>query len=322
MAAIAMTEPGPARTWPAIAPRGARRRRQHYIVNGAKTFITNGMKADLVVTAVRTDPELRHRGMTLLVLERGMAGFERGRNLEKLGQKAQDTAELFFDDVRVPAENLLGGGGRLRLARQTCRRSACRSRSPAARCPRGAVCDAGVRPEQRRPSGSRWAAFQNSRFVAGRLPPRSSWRSTSRRLRPGADAGELTAEDAAKAKWWCTELQGRAVDKCLQLHGGYGYMNEYPSRGPTPTLGSPGSTAAQTRSCRKSSAATSACSRRPGQSRDSAGGPSARNTSAARGNSASPGRLPTRSISAAGRHAAVRVSRSLPRRAGKAARSR
>jgi alkylation response protein AidB-like acyl-CoA dehydrogenase len=228
--AIAMTEPGTGSDLASMTTT-ARREGDHYVVNGAKTFITNGINADLVITAVKTDPTQRHRGMSLLVLERGMPGFERGRNLDKLGQHAQDTAELSFTDVRVPVTNLLGaeeGQGFTQLVTNLPqeRLSIAIGGVAAARAAVGWTLEYVT---ERRAFGAPIGSFQNSKFVLAELATevdiaQSFVDDCVRAL----GAGELTAVDAAKAKWWCTELQGRAVDRCLQLHGGYGYMNEYP----------------------------------------------------------------------------------------------
>ncbi len=226
--AVAMTEPGAGSDLAGIrttaVPDGS-----DLIVNGAKTFITNGINADLVVTAVRTSPE-RHRGLSLVVLERGMPGFERGRNLDKLGLHSQDTAELSFTDVRVPAENLLGetGTGFANLVSNLPqeRLSIAVSGVAAARAALGWTVDY-VR--QRKAFGNPIGSLQNTRFVLAELSTEIDVSQANvDRCVLALNAGELSAEDAAKAKWWATELQGRAVDRCLQLHGGYGYMQEYP----------------------------------------------------------------------------------------------
>ncbi len=227
--AIAMTEPGIGSDLAGVATT-ARRDGDDYVVNGSKTFITNGINADLVVTAVKTDPRQRHKGMSLLVLERGMPGFERGRNLDKLGQHAQDTAELFFTDVRVPVANLLGEEGRgfahlvTNLPRERLSIAVAAVADAATALARTVVYVKGRRAFDQ-PVGS----FQNSRFVLAEIATEVDLAQTyvDRCVR-ALDAGELTPEDAAKAKWWCTELEGRALDRCLQLHGGYGYMTEYP----------------------------------------------------------------------------------------------
>ncbi len=228
--AIAMTEPGIGSDLASMSTT-ARRDGDHYVVNGAKTFITNGINADLVITAVKTDPAQRHRGMSLLVLERGMPGFERGRNLDKVGQHAQDTAELSFTDVRVPVENLLGdteGLGFTQLVTNLPqeRLSIAVAAVAATRFALDATLDY-VR--QRSAFGQQIGNFQHSRFVLAEIATELDIAQTYvDRCVQVLNTGELSAEDAAKAKWWTTELQGRAIDRCLQLHGGYGYMAEYP----------------------------------------------------------------------------------------------
>ncbi|MCW0212716.1 MAG: acyl-CoA dehydrogenase family protein [Pseudonocardia sp.] len=227
--AIAMTEPGIGSDLASLSTT-ARREGDHYVVNGAKTFITNGINSDLVITAVKTDPTLKHKGISLLVLERGMAGFERGRNLDKLGQHAQDTAELSFTDVRVPVENLLGEEGKgfthlvTNLPQE--RLSIAVAGVSAARAALGWTLEY---VKERKAFGSPIGSFQNSKFVLAEIDTEIDIAEhyVDDCIR-ALNAGELTAVDASKAKYWCTELQGRVVDKCLQLHGGYGYMNEYP----------------------------------------------------------------------------------------------
>ncbi|MFP5068202.1 acyl-CoA dehydrogenase family protein [Pseudonocardia nantongensis] len=228
--AIAMTEPGIGSDLASMSTTAVREG-EHYVVNGAKTFITNGVNADLLIIAVKTDPTQKHKGMSLLMLERGMAGFERGRNLDKLGQHAQDTAELSFTDVQVPVGNLLGpdeGQGFMQLVQNL----------PQERLSIAVAGVSGARTaltqtleyvKERTAFGSPIGSFQNSRFVLAELDTEIDIAEhyvddCVRAL----NAGELTAVDASKAKYWCTELQGKVVDKCLQLHGGYGYMNEYP----------------------------------------------------------------------------------------------
>ncbi len=227
--AIAMTEPGIGSDLASMSTT-AIRDGDHYVVNGSKTFITNGINADLVITAVKTDPSQRHRGMSLLVLERGMDGFERGRNLDKIGLHAQDTAELFFSDVRVPATNLLGtegqGFGQLVANLPQERLSIAAAGVAAARAALGWTVDY---VGQRQAFGQPVAAFQNTRFVLAEVATEVEVaQSFVDRCVLGLNRGDLTVEEAAMAKWWCTELQKRTVDRCLQLFGGYGYMNEYP----------------------------------------------------------------------------------------------
>jgi len=227
--AIAMTEPGIGSDLASMSTR-AIRDGDHYIVNGSKTFITNGINADLVITAVKTDPSQRHSGISLLIVERGMEGFERGRNLEKIGQHAQDTAELSFSDVRVPVENLLGDEGEgfrylvSNLPQE--RLSIAASAVAAAEAALGWTLEY-VR--ERQAFGQSIGSFQSSRFTLAEAHGETQIaRAFVDRCTQALDAGELTPEDAATAKWWCTDLQSSVVDRCLQLFGGYGYMLEYP----------------------------------------------------------------------------------------------
>jgi alkylation response protein AidB-like acyl-CoA dehydrogenase len=227
--AIAMSEPGIGSDLASMRTTAVRDG-DVYVVDGSKTFITNGINADLVVTAVKTDPRQRHRGMSLLVLERGMAGFERGRNLEKIGQHSQDTAELFFSGVRVPVGNLLGEEGQgftylvTKLPQE--RLSIAAGAVGAARAALEWTLEYA---KERTAFGQPIGSFQNSRF---RLAEMKTEIDVAEHYLDACvralDAGELTAEDAAEAKWWTTELQGRVVDAAVQLHGGYGYMTEYP----------------------------------------------------------------------------------------------
>jgi alkylation response protein AidB-like acyl-CoA dehydrogenase len=224
-----MTEPGIGSDLAGMSTT-ARRENGHYVVNGSKTFITNGVNADLVVTAVKTDPSQKHRGISLVVLERGMEGFERGRNLEKVGQHAQDTAELSFDDVQVPLANLLGdeGKGFLYLVSNLPqeRLSIAASAVAAAEAMLGWTLEY-VR--ERTAFGQTIGSFQNTRFELAELHGEVQIaRTFIDRCAVALDAGDLTPEEAATAKWWCTDLQGRVADRCLQLFGGYGYMVEYP----------------------------------------------------------------------------------------------
>jgi alkylation response protein AidB-like acyl-CoA dehydrogenase len=226
--AIAMTEPGAGSDLAGIRTRGERSG-SDYLVNGSKMFITNGINADLVITAVRT-AEAKHRGLSLLVLERGMPGFERGRNLDKMGQHAQDTAELIFTDVRVPAANVLGSenDGFMQLIRNLPQERLSIAVAAIAAA-RGAFEQTLTYVRDRNAFGVPIGTFQNSRFVLAEIATELDVTQTFvDRCVELLNAGELSAEDAAKAKWWSTELQGRVVDRCLQLHGGYGYMSEYP----------------------------------------------------------------------------------------------
>jgi alkylation response protein AidB-like acyl-CoA dehydrogenase len=227
--AIAMTEPGMGSDLASMAT-SAIRDGDHYIVNGSKTFITNGINADLVITAVKTDPSQRHKGMSLLILERGAEGFERGRNLEKIGQHAQDTAELFFNDVSVPVKNLLGqeGEGFMQLVANLPqeRLSIAAAGVAAARAALGWTLEY---VKERTAFGQPIGSFQNSRFVIAEIATEVEVaQAFIDKCVLALNDERLSAEDAAMAKWWCTELQKRAVDRCLQLFGGYGYMLEYP----------------------------------------------------------------------------------------------
>jgi alkylation response protein AidB-like acyl-CoA dehydrogenase len=227
--AIAMTEPNAGSDLAGIATR-ARRDGEHYVVNGSKTFITSGINADLIIVVARTDPTAGRRGMSLLVVERDTPGFSRGRNLEKVGQHAQDTAELFFADVRVPASNLLGSEGEgfaylmSNLAQE--RLSIAVSALAGAEA---ALCWTVDHVRARQAFGAPLGALQHTRFaLAEALTEIEVTRSfVDECLREHVEE-RLSAERAAMAKWWCTELQGRVLDRCLQLHGGYGYVTEYP----------------------------------------------------------------------------------------------
>jgi alkylation response protein AidB-like acyl-CoA dehydrogenase len=226
--AIAMTEPGAGSDLAGIRTSGVADG-DDLIVNGSKTFITNGINSDLVITAVRTSPD-KYKGLTLAVVERGMPGFERGRNLEKLGLHSQDTAELSFTDVRVPKANVLGqvGDGFLSLV----------SNLPQERMSIAIAGVAGAKAalgwtidyvRERKAFGSSIGSLQHSRFVLAEVATEVDIaQAYVDRCVNALTEGDLTVEDAAKAKWWCTELQGRVTDRCLQLHGGYGYMVEYP----------------------------------------------------------------------------------------------
>jgi len=201
-----------------------------YVVNGSKTFITNGINADLVITAVKTYPTQRHKGMSLLGIERGMPGFERGRNLEKVGMHAQDTAELFFTDVRVPVSNRLGdeGTGFLQLVENLPQERLSVAMSAVAAADQALAWTLDY-VKEREAFGQPIGSFQNSRFKIAEMATEVEIAHAfiDRCVEEHLDE-QLTAEEAAMAKWWCTELQKRVVDECVQLHGGYGYMLEYP----------------------------------------------------------------------------------------------
>ncbi|MEV4562279.1 acyl-CoA dehydrogenase family protein [Nonomuraea sp. NPDC049419] len=228
--AIAMSEPGAGSDLQGIRTTAARDG-DHYVLNGQKTFITNGINADLVVVVAKTDPEAGARGITLVVVERGMEGFGRGRNLDKVGMKAQDTAELFFDNVRVPVANRLGpkdGEGFFQLMGNLPQERL--SIAVAAVAAAEAVLEETIEYcKTRQAFGRSIGSFQNTRFVLAELATETEVaRHYVDKCIVALNAGRLTAVDAAKAKWWTTELQTKVIDRCLQLHGGYGYMTEYP----------------------------------------------------------------------------------------------
>lgn len=227
--AIAMTEPGTGSDLASIATTAVRDG-DEYVLNGSKTFITNGINSDLVIVAAKTDPSQRHSGMSLLVVERGMGGFTRGRNLEKIGMHSQDTAELFFDNVRVPVANLLGEEGKafnylsFNLAQERLSIAVTGVASAAA-----ALTWTVDYVRERKAFGVSVSSFQNTKFVLAEVKTaidvaQAYIDQCVLRL----NEGSLTAAEAAQAKYWCTELQQRTTDRCLQLFGGYGYMQEYP----------------------------------------------------------------------------------------------
>ena len=227
--AIAMTEPGTGSDLQSIATT-AIKDGDHYVVNGSKTFITNGINADLVIVVAKTDPSQGAMGTSLIVLERGMEGFERGRNLDKMGLKAQDTAELSFDNVRVPVENLLGeeGQGFIYLMEKLPQERLTISVGAMAATRR--IIDMTLDyVKERKAFGKPIGSFQNSRFVLASLETeyRIGQEFVDRSIMALND-GDLTIDEAAMGKWWTTELQNKAAAQCLQLHGGYGYMSEYP----------------------------------------------------------------------------------------------
>ena len=228
MTAIAMTEPGTGSDLAGIAT-SARLEGDAYFLNGSKTFITNGINAEMVIVVARTSDD-PHGGLTLFVVEDGMEGFERGRNLDKMGLHAQDTAELFFSDVEVPVENRLGseGAGFMQLV----------ANLPQERLSIavGAVAGAEAALElivgyakERSAFGRPIGRFQHNRFqLAEARTEVDIARVFVDRLIEDHISGELTIEQAAEAKWWTTEMLRRVVDMGVQMHGGYGYMTEYP----------------------------------------------------------------------------------------------
>ncbi|MCP3726659.1 acyl-CoA dehydrogenase family protein [Paraburkholderia sp. CNPSo 3272] len=231
VAAIAMSEPGAGSDLKSIKTRAVRDG-DHYVINGSKTFISNGLLADLICVVVKTDPAQGAKGVSIVVVETdGLPGFRRGRVLEKMGQKGQDTAELFFDDVRVPCANLLGteeGKGFYQLMQQLPQERMIIALGALSAMEKALdVTTAYVR--ERKVFGMSLLDMQNTRFKLAECKTHATIARTfiddcmAKVLR-----GELDAETAAMAKWWCTQRSCEIVDECLQLHGGYGYMMEYP----------------------------------------------------------------------------------------------
>jgi alkylation response protein AidB-like acyl-CoA dehydrogenase len=227
--AIAMSEPGAGSDLQGLKTT-ARRDGDDWVLSGSKTFITNGINADLVLVVARTDPDAGARGFSLLAVERGMKGFERGRNLAKVGLKAQDTAELFFDEVRVPGANLVGreGGGFVHLMEKLPQERL--SIAVVAVAAASKVFDLTLEYCKGRTAfGKPIGSFQHNRFVLAEMATEIEIaQHFVEKAVLEHNAGRFTVQDAAMAKWWTTELQKRVVDSCVQLHGGYGYMLEYP----------------------------------------------------------------------------------------------
>jgi alkylation response protein AidB-like acyl-CoA dehydrogenase len=228
IAAIGMTEPGAGSDVAAIRTTGVDAG-DHFVVNGAKTFITNGQNADLLITAVRTSPD-RHKGLTLMVIERGMPGFERGRNLNKLGLHCQDTSELSFTDVAVPKANVLGevGRGFEYLMRNLAQERMQIAVGSLARARAGLQWTVDY-VRERIAFGKPIGALQNTRFALADVATEVTVaESFVDRCVIALNAGRLTPAEAAMAKLWATEMEFRVLDSCQQLFGGYGYMREYP----------------------------------------------------------------------------------------------
>jgi alkylation response protein AidB-like acyl-CoA dehydrogenase len=227
--AIAMTEPSGGTDLANMKTR-AIRDGDVYVLNGSKTFITNGINADYVIVACKTNPDAGHAGVSLIMVERDMAGFARGRNLDKVGWHAQDTAELFFEDVRVPVENLIGdeGAGFYYLMNQLPQERLIIALGAMA-ASQAALNWTIDYAKERTAFGKSIGSFQNSRFKFAEMQTEITigWNFIDRCIEEH-NQRELTATQAAMAKYWATDLQQRVVDQCLQLHGGYGYMLEYP----------------------------------------------------------------------------------------------
>jgi acyl-CoA dehydrogenase len=232
--AIAMTEPGTGSDLASVQTR-ALRDGDHYVLNGAKTFISNGQICDLCIVVARTDPEARppHRGISLLLVEADSPGFVRGRNLEKLGLKGQDTSELFFEDCRVPVGNLLGeeGQGFKMLMRQLQQERLCIAVGSIASC-RRSLEDTIAYVKQRQAFGQRLSQFQHIQFKLAELATEVEvGQAFVDKLCVAHVRGDDVVSEVSMAKWWVTDLQKRLSADCLQLHGGYGFMTEYPISG-------------------------------------------------------------------------------------------
>ncbi len=225
--AVAITEPGAGSDVAGIRTR-AEDKGDHYLLNGSKTFISNGINADLIVVVARTDPNNPH-GLSLFVVERGMEGFERGKNLKKMGLKSQDTAELFFNNVKLPKENLLGefNRGFYHLMH------ALAEERLLGACGYIASAEAAYKltldyVQERKAFSKQISEFQNTRFkLADMITEIDVGYAFIDRCVEVHNRGELTADDAAKAKLWTSELEARVTDEGVQLHGGNGYMDEY-----------------------------------------------------------------------------------------------
>ncbi len=226
--AIAMTEPSGGSDLAALKTTAVRDG-DSWVINGSKTFITNGYQADLVIVATRTDPTKRAKGITLLMVENGMPGFSRGRKLDKVGQEEADTAELFFDNVRVSDANRIGeeGMGFVAMMQRLPQErigAAVANTSHAAQILRETI----AYTKERKAFGQAIGSFQHNKFKIAELV--TALEVTQAYVDDCVEAhaaGRLTAVDAAKAKWWSAQVQNDVLDECVQLYGGYGYMNEY-----------------------------------------------------------------------------------------------
>jgi alkylation response protein AidB-like acyl-CoA dehydrogenase len=226
--AIAMTEPSGGSDLAALKTTAVRDG-DDWVLNGSKTFITNGYSADLVVVAARTSPEKKARGITLFAVENGMAGYTRGRKLDKVGQTESDTAELFFDDVRLPDADRIGEVDRgfismMERLPQERVGSSISNLAHAAQILRETV----VYAKERKAFGQPIGAFQHNKFLLAELVTQVEvTQAYVDQCVLAHSHGQLTAVDAAKAKWWSAQVQNDVLDACVQMHGGYGYMNEY-----------------------------------------------------------------------------------------------
>jgi len=226
--AIAMTEPGTGSDLQAVRTT-ARKDGNHYVINGSKTYITNGQSADLILTVAKTDPSLGAKGISIILVDADTPGFKRGRNLDKIGQHSADTSELFYEDVRVPMTNLMGdeGMGFIYLMSQLPQERIAIAIAAHASAQR-AFDEAVKFTKERMAFGQPVFQFQNTKFTLADLKSQLQvgWAHIDWAIKRHI-AGELTTAEASAAKQWHTDLQGRVCDAALQLHGGAGYMNEY-----------------------------------------------------------------------------------------------
>lgn len=231
--AIAMSEPGAGSDLQGVKTTAIRQPDGSFLLNGSKTFITNGWHADVVIVVAKTDPAAGAKGTSLLLVERGMPGFDKGKRLKKLGLKAQDTSELFFNNVRVPAENLLGGEAQLNRGFICLMEQLPWERIQiaigAVSAAQAAIDWTVAYVKERKVFGQPVAAYQNTRFTLAEL------QTEVQVARVFVDkclellmADKLDTATASMAKYWCSDLQCKVMDECVQLHGGYGYMLEYP----------------------------------------------------------------------------------------------
>jgi acyl-CoA dehydrogenase len=228
---IAMTEPGTGSDLAAVQTR-ATRDGDHWVLRGAKTFISNGQIGDLFVVVARTDADARppHRGISLFLVEADAPGFVRGRKLDKLGLQGQDTSELFFEDCRIPADAILGapGQGFRMLMEKLQQERLCIAVASVASC-RRALEDTLAYVKERRAFGRPIAAFQNTQFVLAELATQVELgQAFVDKLLAAHVRGDDVVSEVSMAKWWTTDLQKRLTSECLQLFGGYGFMREYP----------------------------------------------------------------------------------------------
>ena len=227
--AIAMTEPGGGSDLAALRTTAVRDG-DEWVINGSKTFITNGYQADYVITAVRTDPEKGAKGITLFMIETGMEGFTRGRKLDKVGQEESDTAELFFENVRVSDEQRIGpeGMGFIAMMQRLPQERVGAAVSNIAHA-KGILEETIQYAKDRKAFGQPIGAFQHNKFKMAELVTAIEVAEAYVDDCVAAHAeGQLSAVDAAKAKWWSAQVQNDVLDECVQLHGGYGYITEYP----------------------------------------------------------------------------------------------